>query len=208
MSGDRAPLKTTHSQFLIGAAILEGSLVLVALFLGWLMDFRPTQDLTWNWIDLGYGLLASIPMLLMLLVMLIAPGSGIREIREFIRDTLGPLLSRCRMVDLLLLAILAGLCEEILFRGFLFGYFWQFNRSLAVIVCNVAFGLAHLVTPLYAFLAAIAGLYLTALMAVDPSPNLLIPITAHAAYDFVAFLIVIRDFRRHTQKTKSSGVER
>ena len=137
-------------------------------------------------------------MLLVLLGVLLFPTSGIQQIREFMRDTLGPLLSRCRSIDLLLLAILAGLCEEVLFRGFLFAYVWQFNQSLAVIVCNLAFGLAHLVTPLYAFLAAIAGLYLTALLAVDPSPNLLLPITAHAAYDFVAFLIIVREFRRHT----------
>ena len=114
------------------------------------------------------------------------------------RDTLGPLLSRCRTADLLLLAILAGLCEEVLFRGFLYGYVRQFDRGLAILICNLAFGLAHLVTPLYAFLAAMAGLYLTALIAVDPSPNLLVPIIAHAAYDFVAFLIVVRDFRKHS----------
>ena len=198
MSNNRTQFKLTHSQFLIGAGVAEGALLLAAFFLGWLMDFSPTQDLSWNWADFGYGLLATVPMLLVLLALLLVPGSGVRQIRDFMRETLGPLLSRCRTVDLLLLAVLAGLCEEVLFRGFLFGYVWQFNRSLAIFVCNLAFGLAHVVTPLYAFLAAIAGLYLTALIAADPSPNLLVPITAHAAYDFVAFLIVVRDFRRHS----------
>ncbi|MEO2036577.1 MAG: CPBP family intramembrane glutamic endopeptidase [Planctomycetaceae bacterium] len=194
MSEGRAPLKLTHSQFLIGAGVTEGALLLAAFFLGWLMDFSPTEHLSWNWDDFGYGLLATVPMLLILLI----PSSGIRSIREFMRDTLGPLLSRCRTADLLLLAILAGLCEEVLFRGFLYGYVRQFDRGLAILICNLAFGLAHLVTPLYAFLAAMAGLYLTALIAVDPSPNLLVPIIAHAAYDFVAFLIVVRDFRKHS----------
>ena len=201
MSEDRAPLKLTHSQFLIGAGVTEGALLVAAFFLGWLMDFSPTQDLSWNLSDLGYGLLATLPMLLILLAVLLFPGSGVRQIRKFMRDTLGPLLSRCRTIDLLFLAIVAGLCEEILFRGFLFGYVWQFNQGLAILICNLAFGLAHLVTPLYAFLAAMAGVYLTALIAVDSSPNLLVPITAHAAYDFVAFLIVVRDFRRHSVVT-------
>jgi membrane protease YdiL (CAAX protease family) len=172
-------------------------LLLTAFFLGWLMGFGPTEDLSWSWVDLGYGLLATVPMLFMLLAMLLIPGSGIRRIREFLRDTLGPFLSRCRIVDLLLLAVLAGVCEEVLFRGFLYGYIRQFDRGLAILICNLAFGLAHLVTPLYAFLAAIAGLYLTALIAVDPSPNLLIPITAHVGYDFVAFLFVAHEFRKH-----------
>ena len=201
MSDNRGLMKLTHSQFLIGAGVTEGSLLLSAFFLGWLMDFSPTQDLSWTWEDLGFGLLATLPMLLIMLAVLLFPGSGIRQIREFMRDTLGPLLSRCRIIDLLLLAILAGLCEEVLFRGFLFAYVRQFNQGLAVIVCNLAFGLAHLVTPLYALLATMAGLYLTALVAVDPSPNLLVPVTAHASYDFVAFLVIVRDFRQQTNES-------
>ena len=96
MSEDRAPLKLTHSQFLIGAGVTEGALLVAAFFLGWLMDFSPTQDLSWNLSDLGYGLLATLPMLLILLAVLLFPGSGVRQIRKFMRDTLGPLLSRCR----------------------------------------------------------------------------------------------------------------
>lgn len=179
---------------------MEGALLLAAFFLGWLMDFRPTQDLWWDWADFGYGLLAAVPMLLMLAAALLYSGSGIQQLCKFVRDTLGPFLSRCHTVDLLLLAILAGLCEEILFRGFLYGWISGFDQGLAIIIANAAFGLAHLITPLYAFLAAIAGLYLTALLVVDPSPNLLIPITAHTTYDFIAFLIVVRDFRQHFNK--------
>ncbi|MCH2210979.1 MAG: CPBP family intramembrane metalloprotease [Fuerstiella sp.] len=197
MTEIRPPSKITHSQFLVGAGVTEGLMLLAAFFLGWLMEFHPTEDLYWNWIDLGYGLLSTLPMLFVLIAMLLLPGSGIRGIREFLRDTLGPFLSGCRIIDLLLLAVLAGVCEEVLFRGFVYGYVRQFNQGLAILICNMAFGLAHLVTPLYAFLAAIAGLYLTALVAVDPSPNLLIPITAHAGYDFVVFLFVVHEFRRH-----------
>lgn len=190
-------MKITSSQFLIGAAVLEGILLATAFLLGWLMSFSPTQDLSWNPTDLGLGLLATVPLLLVLLAMFILPGSGIQGIREFMRDTLGPLLARCRVIDLFFLAVLAGLCEEVLFRGFLFGWISQYNRTFAVMICNLIFGMAHCVTPLYGFLAAMAGLYLTALVAVDPSPNLLIPITTHTVYDFIAFLVVVHDYRRH-----------
>jgi len=197
MADGRPPLKFTPSQFLVGAAVLEGILLATAFLLGWLMDFSPTQDLYWDLKDLGLGLLATGPLMLLMLAMLFLPGSGIQGIRKFMRDTLGPLLARCRVIDLFFLALLAGLCEEVLFRGFLFGWIWQYNRTFAVTICNLIFGMAHCVTPLYGFLAAMAGLYLTALMAVDPSPNLLIPITTHTVYDFIAFLIVVHDYRRH-----------
>ena len=85
---------------------MEGALLLAAFFLGWLMDFRPTQDLRLDWTDFGYGLLATVPMLLILAAALLYSGSGIRQLCEFVRDTLGPFLSRCHTVDLLLLAIL------------------------------------------------------------------------------------------------------
>ncbi len=196
-------MKLTHTQFLTGAGITEAALLMTAFFLGWLMDFKPTQDLWWDWVDLGYGLLAAVPLLLILAAVLLIPGAGVRRIREFMRDTLGPPLARCRLIDLALLALIAGLCEEVLFRGFLFGYIWQYNRGLAIVVCNLAFGLAHLVTPLYALLAVLAGLYLTALLAVDPSPNLLVPIAAHAAYDFIAFQVVVRDFKKKRQDSQN-----
>jgi hypothetical protein len=66
---------------------------------------------------------------------------------------------------------------------------------LAVVITNVLFGRAHAVTPMYALRAAFIGIYLTALLAADSTPNLLIPITAHAVYDLIAFTVVIRDYR-------------
>lgn len=182
--------------------MLEGILLATAFLLGWLMDYSPTQDLYWDLTDFGLGLLATGPLMLLLLAMFILPGSGIQNIREFLRDTLGPLLARCRVVDLFFLALLAGLCEEVLFRGFLFGWIWQYNRTFAVLICNLIFGMAHCVTPLYGFLAAMAGLYLTALLAIDPSPNLLIPVTTHTVYDFIAFLIVARDYRQSVETSQ------
>jgi hypothetical protein len=62
---------------------------------------------------------------------------------------------------------------------------------------NLAFGAAHAATQLYFILAAFLGLYLTALIAVDPTPNLLIPITAHTVYDIAAFTVVLHDYRKH-----------
>lgn len=197
MPGDLPPRKAlTLSQFLIGAGLFEGALLLVAFVLGLVVDVHPTAELIWSWQDFGAGLLATVPMLLFLAACFLSNANGLRQIRDFLRETLGPLLDRCRMVDILFLALLAGICEEVLFRGLLYQWIRAWNATLAILVCNLLFAVAHSITPLYAMLAGFIGLYLSALMTVDSTPNLLIPMTAHAAYDFVAFLVVLWDYRR------------
>ena len=62
--------------------------------------------------------------------------------------------------------------------------------ACAVVVIGLAFGAVHWLTPTYALLAGLVGVYLGALYAV--SGNLLAPITAHALYDFVALVLLTR----------------
>lgn len=186
----------TLSQFLVGAAAFEGALLLVAFVLGWMVNVHPTAELTWSLQDFGFGLLATIPMLLLLAACWLSGSQGLQQIRVLVRDLIGPFLERCRLIDIIFLALLAGVCEEVLFRGLVYQFVKAWNPTLAIMLTNVLFALAHAITPLYALLAGFIGLYLTALMTVDSSPNLLIPITAHAAYDFVAFLLILWDYRR------------
>ncbi len=188
----------THSQFLTSAAVVEGGMLLVAFLGGWLAGVNPTAQLRWSIEDFGLGLLATGPMLILLLICMLSRTKGMRQIREFLRDSIGPLLNSCTWYDIVLLASLAGVCEEAFFRGFLFCWMQPWNLMLAVVITNVLFGLAHAVTPVYALLAAFLGIYLTALVAADPTPNLLIPVTAHAVYDLIAFVVVIRDYRQAT----------
>lgn len=195
----------TIQQFLIGAGVFEGLLLLVALGLGALVGVHPTQQLIWSWDGFLLGLAATGPMLLFFAAAWMTTIPSFREIREFLRDVLGPALHQCRLIDLLGLALLAGICEEVLFRGLIWQYVNGHNAVMAVIVTNVLFGLAHSVTPLYAWLAGLIGLYLTALMALGREPNLLIPMTAHTAYDFIAFLAVRRDFRRHQAEAEADA---
>lgn len=200
MSDSEKPQQTfTLSQFLIGAALFEGGLLVVSFVLGALVGVNPTKELQWIGKDFGIGLLATVPMLLLLAACWLSQWQGLRQIRRFLRSTLGPLLNQCRLIDIFFLALLAGVCEEVLFRGLVYQFIRDWNPTLAVIVANVLFGLAHSITPLYAWLAGFIGLYLTALMTVDSSPNLLIPVTAHTAYDFIGFMLVRWDYRRNRE---------
>ena len=53
------PEPITQSQFLIGAGLFEGGLLVVALVLGRLVGTDATAQLYWSWRDFGLGLLAT-----------------------------------------------------------------------------------------------------------------------------------------------------
>ena len=194
----------TLSQFLTSAALFEAAVLAVAFVGGWLTGVNPTAALELDGNDLLIGIFATIPMLLLLAICFVVRSKGLRQVREFVRETIGPYLVDCHWYDIVLLALLAGICEEAFFRGFLFLWLEAWNPALAILISNMLFGLAHAVTPMYAMLASFLGLYLTALIAADPTPNLLIPITAHSLYDLVAFYVIITDYRLHLRRTPPS----
>ncbi len=109
-------------------------------------------------------------------------------------EQLGPVLVSRSAAELGLIAMLAGLAEELLFRGVVqVALARVLPEGGALVVASAAFGLAHFVTPTYAVLAAVAGLYLGALYLLQGS--LLVPVIAHALYDFLALLYLVRRFR-------------
>lgn len=94
-------------------------------------------------------------------------------------------------VVLVVVALLAGLSEEALFRGVLqTALVAHLPLLAAVAVTAVLFGVAHWITPTYALLAGIVGAYLGALFVL--SGNLLVPVVAHALYDVVALALLVR----------------
>ncbi|MEX1230303.1 MAG: type II CAAX endopeptidase family protein [Planctomycetaceae bacterium] len=193
-----------RSFFLNMAAVFEGGLLLVALFLGWLMGINPIQYLYADAEAVGWGLLATVPMLILFAISFRYPVGSMRTIKKILIDTLGAPLAACRWYDLSLLGILAGVTEEVLFRGFLQIWFERGGLWTGLICANVIFGLAHFVTPMYAVLAGLMGLYFSWIFAWQEPRNLLIPITTHAVYDFIAFWAVAVEYRRQLQKRQSA----
>jgi hypothetical protein len=113
---------------------------------------------------------------------------------ELVQDQLGPVLASRSATELAVLAALAGAAEEILFRGVLqVGLARVLPEGLALVLTGAAFGLAHFVTPTYALLAGLAGVYLGVLFWLQG--NLLVPIVAHGLYDFVALTYLVRRYR-------------
>lgn len=147
---------------------------------GWLRE--PGLGVLW-------GVVATVPPLIALLLVRAVPWRPLRRVGEFLSTVVGPALAACSLPELALVALLAGLGEELLFRGAL-------QPLLGLPVASLLFALAHFITPTYAVLTGLMGLYLGWLA--ETSGTLWVPITTHALYDFIAFLVVIRDIRRPT----------
>lgn len=176
--------------FLWGATI-EWSLLLLAMILAWLLAVPLWNTWRWNGVDLAWGLAATLPMLLLFWWLLRAPAPALRRIREFIEQGLGSALRDWNLAQLLAISALAGLAEEALFRALVQGGIaaaWGPVPALAI--ASVLFGICHWITPAYALIAGLMGFYLGGLW--WWSGNLLTPVVAHGAYDFLALVWVLR----------------
>ncbi len=176
------------------ALAFEGGLATIALALGWLSKHPPTQQIHLSWQVGAWGLTATAPLILLLLWSTRSAWPPLELLRREIEQALVPLFAECSLLELALIAACAGFGEELLFRGVLqtsLAELW--NPWLAVSVASIAFGLLHLVTPTYALLAGLVGAYLGCLLILGD--NLLLPISVHSLYDFVALTFLVRRHR-------------
>jgi membrane protease YdiL (CAAX protease family) len=147
--------------------------------------------LSFTWSGLGWGVLATVPMLVGFFVAVRWPVGPLRSIEKFSNDTIRPMMSPCSLLDLAGISLLAGLGEELLFRGVLQEAFsgWM-PFWVAVVASAVMFGVLHAMTLSYAVLATLMGVYLG--LVFHYSDNLLSAVVAHALYDFVALVWLTR----------------
>ncbi|MBT9096628.1 CPBP family intramembrane metalloprotease [Methylovulum psychrotolerans] len=190
----KVPLRSDN--FFKKACYFEASLILVAMLLGWIAHLNPFANIHFTFSSLLYGGVGTLPLFMMFLAMEKVQGHSVAQIRQFLLRTLGPSLHRYDWVGLLVLAAVAGISEEILFRGVIQPWLevsWGLTAGL--LLSNVLFGLVHSVTPLYSVLAGLVGIYLGVMMDIQGDRNLLTPIIIHALYDFLAFLALMRAYR-------------
>ena len=118
------------------------------------------------------------------------PFTSLRQIDRLVRNFFCQYMGQLTFGQLALIAALAGIGEELFFRGmiqlglFLLGV----GEWLAILLTSLLFGLAHAITPIYFLLAFFISLYLGFLFLY--TDNLLIPIAVHALYDFFVFLFI------------------
>ncbi|MGR8930569.1 MAG: CPBP family intramembrane glutamic endopeptidase [Gammaproteobacteria bacterium] len=189
---------TLPGKFFRAACVFEAALTLLAIVLGWFLNVDPFATLKFDEHALLNGILLTLPMVLLFFATQELPYEPIQEIRQLLLDTLGARLYRCHWTDLLILASIAGFSEEVLFRGTIQPWLEDAIGVMAgLVISNAIFALVHAVTRLYAILAFLMGLYLGISLDYGDERSLLTPVVIHGLYDFIAFLIILRDFRKN-----------
>jgi membrane protease YdiL (CAAX protease family) len=178
------------------ACSFEAALILVAVVLGWIAKIDPFEKLYFSESAIAYGVIGTMPLFLLFLIMEQFQTESIVKIKKLLLETLGPSLHRYHWTDLMVLSAIAGFSEELLFRGIIQPWLESsWGMTAGLIVSNIIFGLAHAVTPLYAVLATLVGIYLSLSLDYGGDRNLLLPMVIHGFYDFLAFMALMRTYR-------------
>jgi membrane protease YdiL (CAAX protease family) len=180
----------------------------LALLLGWAFgpDPRAYVPEWWHWRALGWGCmwgtLAALPLFAAVLLLQRLKLAPLERLNQFADQHLMPLFCQMTRTELIALALAAGVGEELLFRGWLQSAITGplENTELSdlrlwggCLVAALVFGAVHFISPTYAILASLAGIYFGFLLII--SQNLIVPVTAHFVYDAAIMMWMVRGRR-------------
>ncbi len=163
------------------ALLAEGAVLVLAVLLALWLDINllpVSYDLGR---DVAVGSLAAVLPAALFVWSLSRQASRISWIGSLQKTllTLQVVFSQARILDLIAISLIAGIAEEMLFRGVI-------QTQLGILPASILFGLAHLITPIYAVVATIMGIYIGILYQMFDS--LLVPVQLHFIYDLFALL--------------------
>ena len=191
---DASPHKDDLATFM---AVFAGAVLvaLAAFGLGALLKINPLTTAAPTLWALGVGVAATAPLVLLLQWFIETDIAPLKRFRESQIDYFANIGFRFTPLRMALLALGAGISEELLFRGVLQAWIAGGAPLIAAILLpNIIFGALHARTSLYAFIAGGVGVYFGVLFAL--TGNILAPIVAHTLYDWVAFLYTRREIDR------------
>jgi membrane protease YdiL (CAAX protease family) len=177
------------------AVAVEGGLAVVALLLAWLFhvtlrDLFPDSTPT-LWESIIRGLLATVPMLALFAYLVNAKRPALRELRSQVDWLVQEMFPSGSLLQFAMVAVLAGVGEELLFRGVLQTKLGVWTTPvIGLIVASFLFGLAHALSKLYFSFAIAVGVFLGWLTL--HYNDLVAPMVAHTVYDFVALAYISR----------------
>lgn len=183
---------------------VEGGMYLLGLlFIGGPNVLQTKFSLSWA--ATGYALLLSLPMFGILYFAIRTVWEPLSQLRQEIEEKIVPIFASCKIIDLAIIALLAGVGEELFFRGWLQGALTnRLGVLFGILIASAIFGFAHYLSTVYAIYAGLTGLYLGVIYQI--SGNLYIVMLIHAVYDFIALVYLVRAGR--SMETKTQTIEK
>jgi membrane protease YdiL (CAAX protease family) len=177
------------------AVVVEGGLGIVAILLAWMFGIELREQLPTTWPEAGravvWGVIATVPLLLGFWWLVRAPTPALRRLRQSVVRMLREVFPQASLPQLALISVLAGVGEELLFRGVLQTLVQQWSTPMVgLAVASLVFGAIHAMSRLYFVLATAVGAYLGGLLL--KFDDLTVPIVVHGLYDFVALVYLTR----------------
>ena len=173
------------------AVFFEGGLAPLSLVLGWWLGQNPLSHFSWRARDALWGAAATIPLAALFLLMLRWPLGPLRKIKDFCEHEFVPLLAGSSWSDMALIALSAGVGEEMLFRGVLQASLGNWlGIAWGLTLASVLFGLLHPISLPYVVVTMVVGFYLGLTFVL--TGNLLSVMVTHALYDFVLMAYLLK----------------
>lgn len=197
----------TDNRFAV-AALGELAIGGLAIALGWLIGpdaraFVPRwYDLRGLSIGLAAGIFFGVVFVGWMAIFSRLPLRSIQELAKLTEGQFLEYLMPMSRLQLLTLAITAGVGEELLFRGWLqsaligpggLDHSWS-RIGFGVVIASIAFGMAHPISRTYVACAAMMGAMMGILYLI--TQNLLSSIVAHAVYDAIVLISMKRNAER------------
>ena len=170
--------------------LAEGGLAIIAILADvFLLGLNYWQQIWCHDETLGQIFWGLLPLIIGYFVLQALPLESLQRIDRLVREMFQQHMNSLKLWQLAVIAALAGIGEELFFRGLLqLGLSSVFHVWLAIFLASLLFGMAHAVTRTYFLLAFVISVYLGFLF--DYTGNLFVPIAIHALYDFFVFLYI------------------
>ncbi len=185
-------LGLSRSDVMLLSILIEAGMGALALIIGWLIavPFHATIHLSPpNWVSLALGVGFGVAAAAVALLVQRLPLGFAKRLREKVDRIATEMLGECNVPDLIGISLLAGVGEELLFRGLIQQGLSQYGVSTPVVIVLVAvlFGLLHSLSIAYVVAAAIASVGLSVLYLY--TDDLVSVMVCHAVYDLVLLLV-------------------
>jgi membrane protease YdiL (CAAX protease family) len=193
------------------AIAVEGGLAVLAVALAWIfrvplaaqMGAASFAELG---VRIGAGLVATLPLLVTFWWLVNARWAAALRMREHVERLIHDLFPRASLVQLAVVSVVAGVSEELLFRGVAQPLVARWSTPVVgLVITSVVFGMFHAVSLLYFLLATFVGAYFGWLMLVVGS--VVPPIIAHGLYDFLALAYLTRQMETRPVSTGNGAAQ-